>query len=64
MIVGVFDTEDQACARLSESIDIMATIYADEAPAWDDLHATHHVKRVNHSELYATGERHVINTAS
>lgn len=62
MIVGVFDTEDQACAWLSESIDIMATVYADEAPAWDDLHATHLVKRVNHSELYATGERHSINT--
>lgn len=62
MIVGVFDTEDQACAWLSESIDIMATVYADEAPAWDDLHATHHVERVNHSELYATGERNIINT--
>ena len=62
MVVGVFDTEDQACAWLSESIDKMATVYADEAPAWDDLHASHHVERVNHSELYATGEKNIVNT--
>lgn len=62
MIVGVFDGEDQAQAWLSERVDTMALVYADEAPAWDDIHATHKAHRVNHSELYATGERNVINT--
>lgn len=61
-IVGVFDTEHQACAWLSERIDLMSTVYADEAPAWDDLHASHKVEHVNHSVEYATGERNVVNT--
>lgn len=62
IIVGVFDGEDQATAWLSERIDIMSQIYADEAPAWIDLHATHKTERVNHSEEYARGERNQINT--
>lgn len=61
-IVGVFDGEDQATAWLSERIDTMGQIYADEAPAWLDLHATHKTERVNHSEEYARGERNEINT--
>lgn len=61
-IVGVFDSEDQACAWLSERIETMSQIFADEAPAWDDLHATHKASRVNHSLEYATGERNSINT--
>ncbi len=61
MIVGVFDGEDQARTWLTERISTMATIYADEAPGWDDLHATHKAERVNHSERYAIGEKNIIN---
>lgn len=62
MIVGVFDGEDQARAWLAERIDVMALVYADSAPAWEDLNATHHVEQVDHSKEYAKGEGNVINT--
>lgn len=62
MIVGVFDGEDQARAWLAERIDIMAKVYADDAPAWEDLNATHDLAQVCHAERYAKGEGNVINT--
>ena len=61
-IVGVFDSEDQARPWIAERIDLMANVYADEAPAWDDIHATHQAERVNHSVEYATGPACVVNT--
>ena len=61
-IVGVFDSEDQARPWIAERIDLMANVYADEAPAWDDIHATHHAERVNQSVEYATGPACVVNT--
>lgn len=62
MIVGVFDSEAQARPWIAEHIDTMASVYADEAPAWDDLHATHKAERINHSVEYATGPNAIINT--
>ena len=61
-IVGIFESEDQARPWIAERIDRQATVYADEAPAWDDIHATHRADRVNHSVEYATGENGVVNT--
>jgi len=34
----------------------MATVHADEASHWDDLHARFDTRRINHSVAYSTGE--------
>lgn len=54
-IVSVFDSEAAAISWLREKCDRMATIYADDAKAWLNMHASHKVEHVNHSERYAEG---------
>ena len=54
-VVNVFDSEWSAIAWLREKCDRFATIYADDAKAWLNLHASHQVEHVNHSERYAEG---------
>jgi hypothetical protein len=54
-IVAVFDGEDQARSWIVECIDRGAQLFADGAPAWDEISATHSVLTVNHDERYADG---------
>jgi hypothetical protein len=58
-IVAVFDGEDQARSWIVECVDRGAQLFADGAPAWDEISATHSVLTVNHDERYADG---IINT--
>ena len=54
-IVAVFDDEWDACSWLRERCSRTAHIFADEGIGWLDLHASHKVDRINHSERYAEG---------
>ena len=44
--------EGDAVALVRDNVGTLATIYADEAPGWDPLHAGWDAKRVNHSVQY------------
>ena len=61
-IVNIFNQEGEALAWIRERCHRGAMLFADEAPAWDDIHASHQADRVNHSERYALGEANKINT--
>jgi transposase-like protein len=54
-VVAVFDNEWNATAWLRERCSRSAHVFADEGAGWLDLHASHKVSRVNHSERYADG---------
>jgi len=45
----VVKSEDQAVPTIRERVETGTTVYADEAPSWDDLHASYETKRINHS---------------
>lgn len=45
----VFNSEDASVPTIKERVEPGSTIYADEAPSWDELHAVYNTKRVNHS---------------
>lgn len=49
----VFRSEDQAVPTIRERVLSGTTIYADEAPSWDALHARFDVKRINHSIAFS-----------
>lgn len=48
----VFRSEDQAVPTIRERVATGTTIYADEAPSWDDLHAAYDTRRINHSVAF------------
>lgn len=48
----VFRSEDQAVSTIRERVASGTTIYADEAPSWDDLHAAYDTRRINHSVAF------------
>ncbi|WP_370312535.1 IS1595 family transposase [Sagittula sp.] len=50
--------EAEGVALVSENVDRMATLSADEASHWDLLHAGWNVDRVNHSECYSDHGKH------
>lgn len=50
---GVFKTESQSVSHVANSVDHSATIYADEASHWDELHMRFLTKRVNHQHAYS-----------
>ena len=52
----VAKTETAASRPSSASVAPGSTVYADEATAWDALHAKFLTKRINHSEAYSTEE--------
>lgn len=52
----VSESESKALPFVRSAIHPEATVYADEASAWDRLHRTHDVRRINHSERYAEGD--------
>jgi transposase-like protein len=52
----VFKSEAQGVEEVAKRVHISATIHADEAPHWDDLHARYLTKRINHQHAYSDGE--------
>ncbi|MBN2907756.1 MAG: IS1595 family transposase [Rhodobacteraceae bacterium] len=51
-------TEAEGVALAIENVDRMATISADEATHWDELHEAWQVERVNHSVCYSDHGKH------
>ena len=50
---GVFPTEADALGFIRRNLAPQTTLYADEAPAWNDLHARYELHRINHQEVYS-----------
>jgi len=48
----VFDDEGDALSAIYARVQPNSTIYADEAPCWDALHAVYKTKRINHSVAF------------
>ena len=51
-------SEADGVALANENVSRMATMSADEASHWDELHMGYHVDRVNHSEIYSDHGKH------
>lgn len=49
----VFKSEDASVSTIASRVETGSTIYADEATAWDSLHAKYLTKRINHSQAYS-----------
>ena len=47
-----FRNEEESVAFIKANLDKATTLHADEAPAWNALHARYDMKRVNHQECY------------
>jgi transposase-like protein len=52
-VPAVFNSESRAAAFIRARIAKGTTVHADEASAWDHLHARFEVKRINHQEAYS-----------
>lgn len=52
-ITFIAKSESAAAAILHNHVAAGSTVYADEASAWDRLHARFAMKRINHSEAYS-----------
>lgn len=50
---AVFQTEGQALSWIKARVSKETVLHADEAPAWNDLHARFEMKRINHQEAYS-----------
>ena len=61
---GVFRSEAEALTFIRASVPPKTTLYADEAAAWDDLHAKYELHRINHQEAYSLGTDKAIHTNS
>lgn len=48
----VFRSEDQSVPTIRARVETGSTIYADEAPSWDDLHVRYEPRRINHSVAF------------
>ena len=59
---GVFRSEADALNFIRTRIAPKTTLYADEAAAWNDLHARFVLHRINHQEAYSLGGEFDINT--
>jgi transposase-like protein len=59
---GVFRSEADALSFIRTRIAPKTTVYADEAAAWNDLHARYTLHRINHQEAYSLGGPDEINT--
>jgi len=56
MLTAVDRSEARAGDIVAASIHHMATVHADEATHWDDLHARFDTRRINHSIAYSDGD--------
>ena len=61
---GVFRSEAEALSFIRANVLPKTTLYADEAAAWDDLHAKYELHRINHQEAYSFGGAKAIHTNS
>jgi transposase-like protein len=61
-VPGVFRSEAEALSFIRTRITPKTTLYADEAAAWNDLHARFVLHRINHQEAYSLGGEFEINT--
>src|SRR2546429_7785696 len=61
---GVLNSEDEALAFIRRQVPRGTELYADEASAWNALHARYTLHRVNHEEAYSLGGEYEINTNS
>ncbi|WP_448188071.1 IS1595 family transposase [Azospirillum sp. sgz301742] len=52
-LTSVFPSEDASIAFIKARIAKGATVHADEAACWDDLHAKFAMKRINHAQAYS-----------
>ncbi|HEY0833643.1 MAG TPA: IS1595 family transposase [Azospirillum sp.] len=52
-VTGVFPSEDAATSFIKARVDRNSTVHADEAAAWNSLHARFNMKRINHQESYS-----------
>jgi transposase-like protein len=59
---GVFRSEAEALNFIRAKVAPETTLYADEAPGWNDLHARFTLHRINHQEAYSLGGPDEINT--
>lgn len=50
---GVFRSEADALAFIESHVERETIIQADDAGAWNDLHARYEMKRINHQEAYS-----------
>ena len=53
ILTSVFPSEDASTSFIKARIAKGATVHADEAACWDELHAKFTVKRINHSQSYS-----------
>ena len=49
----VVRSEDEAVSTIRRRVEPGSTVYADEASAWDSLHARYETKRINHSFAFS-----------
>ncbi len=54
-VTSVYRSEDEAIAEINARVELGSTVHADEASAWDKLHARYETKRINHSQSYSDG---------
>src|SRR6516165_8695969 len=59
---GIFHSEVEALTFIRRQVPWGTELYADEASAWNVLHARYTLHRVNHEEAYSLGGEHEINT--
>ncbi|KPH74597.1 IS1595 family transposase [Bosea vaviloviae] len=52
----VFKSEGASLPTIGQRVQSTATIHADEALHWDELHTFYLTKRINHSECYSDGQ--------
>jgi transposase-like protein len=48
-VTAVFGNEAESLQTIRDRVETGTKVYADEAPAWDGLHARYDTKRINHS---------------
>jgi transposase-like protein len=63
-VSGVFRSEADALSFICTRLTPKTRLYADEAAAWNDLHARFTMHRINHQEAYSLGGPDEINTNS
>src|SRR5437764_769870 len=61
---GVFNSEVEALNFIRRQVLRGTELYADEASAWNALHARYTLHRINHEEAYSLGGEFEINTNS
>jgi len=54
-LAQVFAAEEAAAAAIRRRIAKGTTVHADESPAWNQLHASFAMRRVNHQQGYSVG---------